>query len=115
MAKKNKNNRRDGIVYSTDPDFAYEDEAMEAEETLVPAEQDLRVWRDRLKGNKMATRVEGFVGDADALKDLAKELKQHCACGGNAKDGKIILQGDVRDKVVSWLQGAGYKAKAAGG
>ena len=35
------------VVYSTNPDFQYEQEQAETAETLPPARQNLRVWLDR--------------------------------------------------------------------
>ncbi len=84
--------------------------------TPPPAQQNLRIWLDRLKGNKEATVIRGFAGaDAD-LAELARVLKSKCATGGNAKEGEIILQGDHRDKVLKLLLEQGYaKTKKAGG
>jgi len=108
MAKKNSS-----IVYSTNPNFSYEEEAKE--KTLSPSEQSLKIWLDRLKGNKILTAVRGFQGNDDDLKELAKMLKSKCGTGGTAKNGEILIQGDFRDKVVELLVKAGYKAKKAGG
>ncbi|MEM9935702.1 MAG: translation initiation factor [Bacteroidota bacterium] len=113
MAKKNKR-RYDGIVYSTDPDYQ-EDEFMEEEETLAPNKQNLRIHLDRLKGNKKVTRIEGFKGQEEDLQTLGKKLKSKCGCGGSVKDGKILLQGDFRDKVCGELEKAGYRYKKSGG
>lgn len=116
MAKQKKNKKdRSGIVYSTDPDYDYDPDDEMEEETLAPSKQDLRVTIDRLKGNKKATRIYQFVGSDEDLKDLAKELKQICACGGGAKNGEIILQGDFRQKLEKALKDKGYRYKWVGG
>jgi len=119
--KKNKKEENDwkdrlGMVYSTNPDFEYDyDEEAEAE-TLPPNQQDLRVMLDRKnRKGKAATLVTGFVGTEDDLKALGKMLKTKCGVGGSAKEGEIIIQGDVRDKVLNLLKDAGYKAKKSGG
>jgi translation initiation factor 1 len=112
---KNKKNSSGGFVFSTDPNFKpFEDETPE---TSLPADkQVLRIWLDRVKGGKEATVIKGFVMTDDDLSDLARQLKNKCATGGNAKDGNIILQGDHRDKVLAMLQTLGYKnVKKAGG
>lgn len=113
MGKKNK--RRQGIVYSTDPDYDYYEENGQGQATLPPAKQTLKLHLDRLKGNKIATRIENFVGSDDDLKDLGKQLKQLCGCGGTTKKGIIILQGSFREKVAKWLTDQGYKHKMVGG
>ena len=41
MSKKDKNDKR-GFVYSTDPNFKFEEEEQEMQETLVPKEQKLK-------------------------------------------------------------------------
>jgi len=61
------------------------------------------------------TTVFGFDLNDQALKNLAKDLKQQCGTGGSVKDGVIILQGDHRDTVKGFLEGKGYKVKVAGG
>jgi len=114
MAKKKK--PRSGIVYSTDPDYdaGYEDE-QEGSETLPPEKQNLRVSRQRLKGNKTVTRVYEFVGSDSDLKDLGKKLKQKCGSGGAVKDGEILIQGDFKEKVGNELSKMGYRFKFVGG
>ena len=104
-----------GVVFSTNPDFNYDTAQEEDTATLPPAQQNLKVWLDRLKGGRVATVVRGFVGSADDLQALGKELKKSCGVGGTAKDGEIIIQGDHRDRVIELLIKAGYKAKRAGG
>ena len=52
--------------------------------------------------------------DAD-LNPVASDLKRHCGTGGAVKGNVVEIQGDHRDKVVSRLRAAGYRAKLAGG
>lgn len=112
MAKKKKIN----VVYSTNPDFDYDFNDETEEETLSPNEQLLYVSIDRKsRAGKEATLVEGFVGEKQDLKDLAKLLKSKCGVGGAAKEGVIIIQGAFKDKVYDVLIKEGYRAKKKGG
>ena len=104
--------KRLGVVYSTNPDFKYQEEASAEEETLLPKKQRLVVRIDRRqRAGKQVTLVEGFVGTQDDLAALAKALKVKCGVGGTAKDGEITIQGDLRDKVTALLLSMGYNAK----
>lgn len=115
MPKKNKNKRID-IVYSTSDDFDYDYESDEEEETLPPGEQVLRVLIDRkMRKGKSVVLVQGFVGSNDDLKALGKMLKSKCGVGGAVKDGEILIQGDMRDKVMEILQKEGYGTRRVGG
>ncbi|MEM6964394.1 MAG: translation initiation factor [Bacteroidota bacterium] len=116
MGKKNKKNRQ-GIVFSTDPDFEYAYEENTLTETLAPNQQKLRVMIDRKqRRGKEVTLVTGFVGNDDDLKDLGKFLKSKCGVGGSVKNGEIIIQGGVKDKIVKLLLEKGYSnTKASGG
>jgi translation initiation factor 1 len=51
----------------------------------------------------------------DQLKELATKLKNACGTGGTAKDGRIEIQGDQRDRIAAELEKLGYKVKRAGG
>ena len=108
MSKKNKPDSR-GFVYSTDPNFHFEEE-QNSKETLPPAQQILKVRLDtKHRAGKAVTLVEGFIGKEEDLEDLGKKLKSFCGTGGSAKDGEIIIQGDQREKVMQWLAKNGYK------
>ncbi len=101
-----------GVVFSTNPDFNYENEDEEVEETLPPEKQKLKVSIDRKRRKgKTVTLVEDFVGTEDDLKDLAKMLKTKCGVGGSAKEGEIVIQGDFKQKVAELLKAEGYKVK----
>ena len=112
MSKKDKS--RVNIVYSTNPDFNYEQTKLSVR-SLPPNQQNLKVFLDRMGGGKLLSRVSGFEGPEDDLNTLAKMLKQKCGVGGNAKDGEILIQGDNRDKIIAILTKEGYKIKKAGG
>lgn len=104
-----------GIMYSTDASFEFAQEA-EEQDTPKNAQQDLRVMLDKKnRGGKAVTLITGFQGKPEDLQTLGKMLKTKCGVGGSAKDGEILIQGDVREKVIQILQKEGYKAKKAGG
>ena len=104
--------KRLGVVFSTNPDFNYEEETEEQQETLEPSKQNLIVSIDRKgRAGKQVTLVTGFIGSDDDLADLGRALKVKCGVGGSAKDGEITIQGDFRDRVVTLLKDMGYRAK----
>lgn len=115
MSKKNRKNR-DGVVYSTDPEFEYDYDKDEVEETLPPNQQDLRVMLDKKsRGGKQVTLITGFVGSAEDLKSLEKKLKGKLGVGGSSKNGDILIQGDFREKILNILKQDGFKVKRSGG
>jgi translation initiation factor 1 len=110
MCAKNKN--RTNIVYSTNPDFQYEDEQQDSSETLMPSQQNLRIQLDKKqRAGKQVTLITGFIGTNDDLKSLEKKLKNLCGTGGSSKDNEILIQGDFRDKILTHLISNGYKVK----
>ncbi|MFM1810468.1 MAG: hypothetical protein RLZZ382_1693 [Bacteroidota bacterium] len=114
MSKKNK--ERLNVVYSTNPNFNYEVESEEEQETLAPQFQKLYVSIDKKqRAGKEVTLIEGFIGAEEDLKDLGKLLKSKCGVGGTVKDGEILIQGNFRDKVIELLQKDGYHVKRKGG
>ena len=54
------------------------------------------------------TIVRGFVGKDDDLKSLARLLKNRCGVGGSTKDGEILIQGELKEKVLGILLESGY-------
>ena len=101
-----------GVVYSTNPNYEYENGHSAEEATPEPSKQKLIVTIDRRnRGGKQVTLISGFVGTQDDLAALGKTLKVKCGVGGSAKDGEITIQGDQRDKVTALLKEMGYNAK----
>ncbi|MCQ2975115.1 MAG: translation initiation factor [Bacteroidales bacterium] len=99
----------DKIVYSTNPNFQYQDNSEEELETLPKNQQKLRLSIERAgRGGKTVTLIKGFVGSTNDLNALCKLLKQKCGVGGSAKDGEIIIQGDIKNKVFEILKKEGY-------
>lgn len=105
-----------GLVYSTNQELMSGLSAKEHIETLPPQQQNLRVWLDRKqRKGKIVTLITGFVGNESDLDGLARLLKTKCGVGGSSKDNEIVIQGDVRTKVMEILAKEGYRAKLAGG
>ena len=107
MKKIKPDNR--GFVYSTDPNFRFEQDHG-SNESLQPAQQKLRIILvTKHRAGKAVTLIQGFVGKNEELEDLGKKLKNFCGTGGAVKDGEIIVQGDQREKVMQWLEKNGFK------
>lgn len=104
--------KRQGVVYSTNQDFEYQHEQGPMQETLPVSQQSLRVNLDRSgRAGKTVTLVTGFVGNPADLESLGKLLKTRCGTGGTVKSGEILIQGDVRNKVLQILQKEGFRVK----
>ena len=71
--------------------------------------QRIVAYTTKKKFKKLVTVIEGI--DNAKIDDTAKELKQKLACGGTAKDGVIVLQGDHKRKIKALLASIGYPAE----
>ena len=113
---KKMNNLADlgGLVYSTNPNFV-EENTEDSEQKILPNQMQLRIWLQKLKGNKVVSVIKGFEGTEIEAKELATKLKNLCGAGGSAKTDEIIIQGDQRTKLLDYLTKEGFNVKKAGG
>jgi translation initiation factor 1 len=108
--------KRLGLVYSTNPDFNFDQDQEENIETPDPSKQILYVSLDKKnRKGKSVTLISGFKGNEEDLKALGKMLKSKCGVGGSIKEGEILIQGDLRDKISDLLSNEKYKVKRSGG
>lgn len=98
------------IVFSTNPDFKYDDGEEEEAAPAAPREkQPVRIRLDkRNRGGKTVTLITGLEGSDDEIAALAAKLKSKIGTGGSAKGGEIIIQGDFRNRVLELLVKEGY-------
>ena len=110
-----KNKKRVNVIYSTNPNYNYENENKTAD-TLENSEQNLKVITDnKQRKGKIVTLVTGFIGNEDDLKELAKLLKSKCGVGGSIKNSEILIQGDLKEKIYQILLTIGFsKIKKVG-
>jgi translation initiation factor 1 len=79
-------------------------------------EARIRVGREVAgRGGKGVSVITGLPLNEAQLEELATKLKKACGAGGAAKDGRIEIQGDHRDRLVAELTKLGYDAKRSGG
>lgn len=96
-------------------DYVPEPEPEVVEEKPVgpsPSKQTLFVTTDaKQRKGKTVTIVSGYEGSESDLETLGKMLKAKCGVGGTVKDGKVILQGDFKQKLADLLAAEGFKVK----
>ncbi len=71
-------------------------------------QQRIRIRLETRKFGKPTTILDGIDDKNTNLPGMAQKLKNVCACGGTAKNGQIILQGDHRERVRQYLLELGY-------
>lgn len=111
------NNWKDrlNVVYSTNPDFQYQQNEETQHETLPPQKQNLIVAIEKKnRGGKTVTLVKGFIGTDEDLAELGKKIKTKCGVGGSAKEGEIIIQGEFKNRIADLLKEWGYRVKVSG-
>lgn len=76
--------------------------------TISSEQVALKVRLEMRRWSKPTTLVEGIDSKDHDLRAMAKKLKKWCACGGSAKDGVIVLQGDHRERMPDLLERLGF-------
>lgn len=98
------------LVYSTDPNANLGNQPEPDTITLPKHQQKLRIRLEtKHRGGKAATLIAGFTGSQNDIDDLGKKLKTYCGTGGSVKDGEILVQGDNKEKIKTFLLKDGYK------
>ena len=80
-------------------------------EEIAREQQSVRIYTDSRRYGKIVTVVDGIDATDIDIDDLARRLKNKCAAGGTAKEGKIELQGDHKKKVAQTLEEMGFKTE----
>jgi len=71
-------------------------------------QQRIKLRLETRKFGRAVTIIDGINDKDTDLGRLAQKLKAFCACGGTAKNNQILLQGDHRERVRSYLIQLGY-------
>ena len=77
-------------------------------ETIAKENQKIVVTTEKKKFGKVNTVIKGIDEKEINLRDVAKKLKSKFACGGTAKEGKVELQGNHKEKVKVELTQMGF-------
>ena len=77
-------------------------------EKIAKETQQIEVYVEKKKFNKVYTIIKGIQTKDIDTKDLLKKLKNKLACGGTMKEQKIELQGDHKFRVKQVLISLGF-------
>ncbi|MBL7013761.1 MAG: translation initiation factor [Candidatus Marinimicrobia bacterium] len=102
------------FVYSTDSSISHNDEKNNIQFPKAK-DQHIRIHLDRKGGGKIVSVIKGIMMEPQELKQLAKELKSKCGVGGTVKDGRVLIQGNHREKIQQILIQKGFNVKLSGG
>lgn len=97
------------------PDHKVEESDTIDDKSNVWLQDDPIICKYEKRKGKPVTILEGYNGATSDFKILAKEIKTLLSVGGSFKDDKIIIQGDYRDRIMSFLKEKGFNVKRVGG
>ena len=85
----------------------------EPEDSLQSSQtQPLMVVTDKKGRNgKTATIIEGFTIPQTEVDKISKDLKKLLGVGGSTREGEILVQGDHKEKVMTFLKKMNFKVK----
>ncbi|WP_313807361.1 translation initiation factor [Flavobacterium sp.] len=92
-----------------------EPEAIQQENHELFIQKEPLICKYEKRNGKVNTVIEGYEGEIEDFKILAKEIKTKLSVGGSFKDNAFIIQGDYRDKIMTMLKEKGFKVKRVGG
>ncbi|MBD5181642.1 MAG: translation initiation factor [Bacteroides sp.] len=102
----------------TESNFPTDNDAADAAEAdaggaTVSGRRTLRLFYEKKgRAGKPATIIEGFDPDDDTeALAVASNLKKRIGCGGSARGGEILLQGDRRQQAAKILREMGHTVK----
>jgi translation initiation factor 1 len=118
--KKSKDKSDKKVVFTTHPETMedlFKGIKTGENETPDPKDQRIRVGIEKKgRAGKTVTLIYGLEIPEEEAESLMKELKKKCGVGGTREETEILLQGDVRKKVVKELKKKGFSdTKMSGG
>lgn len=107
----------DGIEPANEADAAATGSQVEpGREARGRARGEVRIGREtKGRRGKGVTVLSGLEMPPAELEALAAKLKARCGTGGTVKDGRVEIQGDLRDRLATEMAALGYKVKRSGG
>lgn len=87
------------------------EEAPKSEAKKIQTEKIHVVVEKKGRKGKTATIAEGFLCSDLELEELASRAKRSLGCGGSARGGEILIQGECRDRFIAFLKSEGYNVK----
>jgi translation initiation factor 1 len=83
---------------------------------VISSDGVVRIRREtKARHGKVVTVITGIPLDQNGTKQLAKELKSKCGCGGTVKGDVIEIQGDKTEILIEELKNRGWPVKRSGG
>lgn len=102
------------LGFSAEPEEQKQEQApkehkkTEKELSLTGQRAGLRIEKKGRRG-KTVTVIDGLTLGEDSLGLLAKQLRKAMGCGSSVEGPSVVLQGDNRERIASWLRSKGVR------